>query len=669
MVAAIEVIQNMWIPLSDGVRVAAKLWLPKSAYDTPVPAILEYIPYRKGDATVFRDHPIHAAFAANGYAGVRVDIRGTGDSEGLLLDEYLPLEQRDAIEIIDWIAAQPWCDGNLGMMGISWGGIVGLQAATHRPPALKAVIAVGASADRYYDDGSYFLGCYPGQTVGWGAVMFGFCTRPPDPAVVGDRWRTMWFERLENTPMMLETWLNHQLRDAYWLQGTVCEHYADIRVPVLAVSGWNDCWPNTVLRLVQNLDSPCRGISGPWGHVYPCFGKPGPAVGFIQEATRWWDRWLKGKDDGVVDEPPLLAYIVQGHRPDPTPADRAGRWVAEPGWPSPNVADRAWHLSLRGLCDAPADEDASMLIRSPQSTGLMSGEYMPWFVAPDAAELPLDQRADDAGSLCFDTPPLDQAMDILGTPRVRLRLACDRPTGLVAARLCDVAPDGSSTLVTYGVLNLALRDGRERLAPIEPGRPFVVTVRLNDTGYAVPAGHRLRLAISNAFWPMAWPTPDAASLTIHPGTSVLDLPVRGATAGGIVDAPFGPPDTAPPAPHAVLREPRSRRLITRDVATGVVTLDVDVDPGEVRLDDTGLAFGARHHQTYRIRDDEPLSARADYRSTFTFARDGWSVRTEARLVVSCDVEAFVLRGCISAFEGETRVFVRDWDVRVPRTAY
>jgi len=151
----VRVVENDWIPLSDGTRLAAKLWLPEDAEEDPVPAILEYLPYRKRDATAHRDSIRHPYVAGHGYAIARVDIRGTGDSDGIILDEYLPQEQEDAVEVLAWLAAQPWCTGSLGMFGISWGGFNGLQVAARRPPGLKAIITVGSTDDRYADDVHY----------------------------------------------------------------------------------------------------------------------------------------------------------------------------------------------------------------------------------------------------------------------------------------------------------------------------------------------------------------------------------------------------------------------------------------------------------------------------------------------------------------------------------
>src|SRR3954454_17744044 len=163
--AAVDVIEHVWIPLADGARLAARVWLPADANSAPVPAILEYLPYRLSDGTAEWDHAQMNHLARNGYAGVRVDIRGSGNSDGRLTDEYAPQEQADALEVLRWIAAQPWCDGAIGMTGASWGGFNGLQIAAHAPPELKAVASYFASDDRYADDVHYRGGCVLGMDM------------------------------------------------------------------------------------------------------------------------------------------------------------------------------------------------------------------------------------------------------------------------------------------------------------------------------------------------------------------------------------------------------------------------------------------------------------------------------------------------------------------------
>src|SRR5215468_2923993 len=309
---AIQQLETVWIPLKDGTRLAARVWLPVDAAASPVPAILEYLPYRRRDFTAERDALTHPYVAGHGYACVRVDMRGSGDSDGVLTDEYLPLEQDDAVEVIAWLAAQPWCTGAVGMMGNSWGGFNALQVAAHRPPALRAIITSCSTDDRYADDIHAMGGCLLLDNLRWASTMFAHNSRPPDPAVVGGaRWRDLWLERLRGSGLWIDTWLRHQRRDEFWKQGSVCEDYDAIQCAVFAVGGWLDAYTNAVPRLLQGLAAPRRGLIGQWAHRYPHMARPGPAVGFLQVALEWWDMWLKSRPPGAAAEPFLRAWMQE----------------------------------------------------------------------------------------------------------------------------------------------------------------------------------------------------------------------------------------------------------------------------------------------------------------------------------------------------------------------
>ncbi|MEM7123855.1 MAG: CocE/NonD family hydrolase, partial [Pseudomonadota bacterium] len=305
----IREIETLWVPMSDGANLAARVWLPEDAEADPVPVILEAIPYRRRDGTAAGDVLTHPWWAGHGYACVRLDLRGSGDSDGVLLDEYLAGEQDDLVAAIAWLADQPWCSGSVGMIGISWGGFNGLQTATRRPPALKAIITCCSTDDRYADDVHYMGGCLLNDGVSWGSGIFAVVSRWPDPTVVGERWRDMWLERLNETDCPLIDWTRHQRRDGFWQHGSVCEDYDAIECAVYAVGGWTDGYTDAILRLMENLKGPRRALIGPWTHVYPHFGTPGPAMGFLQEGLRWWDRWLKGVENGIEDEPACQIWM------------------------------------------------------------------------------------------------------------------------------------------------------------------------------------------------------------------------------------------------------------------------------------------------------------------------------------------------------------------------
>ena len=343
-------LEYVWIPMRDGARLAARVWLPVDAEADPVPAILEAVPYRLSDGMATRDVLIHPYWAARGYACVRVDLRGSGESDGFLEDEYHPQEQEDLLEVIAWLAAQPWCSGGVGMTGISWGGFNSLQLAARRPPALKAIITLMSTDDRYADDVHYKGGCVLAtDLLHWSTCMLHWQCQPPHEAAVGERWRELWERRLEANRPWIHTWLAHQRRDAYWRHGSVCEDYAAIEVPVYAIGGWTDGYTNSVLRLLEGLPGPRKGLIGPWPHAFPHYVTPGPAIGFLQEALRWWDHWLKGVDTGVMDEPMLRVWMQESVPPAPWMDEVPGRWVAEDAWPSPRLDPLTLRLDADGV--------------------------------------------------------------------------------------------------------------------------------------------------------------------------------------------------------------------------------------------------------------------------------------------------------------------------------
>lgn len=656
-------IVNIWIPLSDGCRLSARIWLPEDAGENPVPAILEYLPYRKDDGTARRDATHHPYFAGHGYASVRVDMRGSGDSDGILLDEYLPREQEDAVEVLAWLAEQPWCTGDVGMIGISWGGFNGLQVAARQPPQLKAVISLCSTDDRYADDVHYMGGCVlADEMLPWASTMLAYNARPPDPAVVGKRWREMWIERMEKTPPFVETWLSHQRRDDYWKQGSVCEDFGSITSPVYAVGGWADAYTNAVPRLLEELPGPRKGLIGPWAHAYPEHGVPGPAIGFLQECLRWWDHWLKGADTGIMDEPMLRVWMQDPVPPRTYYPERPGRWVAEPSWPSPNVEPRSLTLGAGELVDGPADETRLDLV-GRQTTGLHAGRWCPYGTGP---EFPSDQRAETGGALTFTSQPLPERLEILGFPEVVLTLAADQPNALVAVWLCDVSPTGDSTLVTRGLLNLTHRGGHEEPAPLEPGERYTVAVRLNATAYAFPEGHRLLLAISPTYWPWAWPSPEPVTLNVFVGAvSCLELPVRGEDAE---DARLGQFEAAEGASQLQVEILGGAvgTVLKRDMASGKSDLEVQDDHGGFRRFSDELDYEPRGRDTFTIVDDDPLSAVVRCERTVRIARGRWQTRVETTSKMSSDGRTFIVTNALEAFEGNVRVFSKAWTSTIPR---
>lgn len=652
-------VHETWIPMSDGIRLHARIWAPADAETRPVPALLEYLPYRKGDWTAPRDAQRHPYYAGHGYASVRVDLRGSGNSEGVMLDEYTEQEIQDGIEVVHWLAAQPWCTGRVGMFGISWGGFNSLQIAARRPEPLKAIVTVCSADDRYDNDVHYIGGSVLGiDMAGWSGTMLAFTARPPDPTAVGGDWLPMWRERLDSLEPFMHTWLAHQERDDYWRHGSVCEDYTDLDAAVLAVGGWADPYRDTVLRLVEHLPGPVRGILGPWAHQYPDIDlPPGPHIGFLQETVRWWDHWLKDADNGAMDTPRLRSYLQEPVAPATAYTERPGRWTSDDAWPSPRTE---WSST-------PLGEQGPVTVHSPQHTGVDAGRFFPY---GNATDLPPDQREEDGRSTCFDGYVLERRTEILGRARVRLRMDADHPRGTVVVRVCDVAPDGSSTLVTRGVMNLGSRHGRDRAVPWEPGTPEDVEVELSGTGYAFPAGHRIRVALSTAYWPWVWPQPDDTALTVWPDRSTLLLPElpEGADRGRD-PVLFDAPEQAPPLP--IVRgnaETRPERLVSHDVGTGEWVLDVDPNYGGSRTYPDGLVYTEKAREHYRIRVDDPLSAVARSEWQISMEREGWDVLVRTSSELSATADHFHVHSRVEALTGGEVVADRTWERRIPRTA-
>ncbi|GAB2887268.1 CocE/NonD family hydrolase [Streptomyces deserti] len=663
--------EHVTIPMSDGVRLSAHIWRPTSSDDEPVPAVLEYIPYRKRDLTAVRDSIHHPYLAGHGYACVRVDLRGTGDSEGVLRDEYLEREQADAEEVLAWLAEQPWCDGGTGMMGISWGAFAALQVAARRPPSLKAIVIASFTDDRHADDMHYMGGALLSDNLAEAGTMFAYGTCPPDPAVVGDRWREMWHERLENTEPWVLEWLRHQRRDDYWRHASVCEDYQSVRCPVLASSGWADGYSNAVTRLLGNLDVPRKGLIGPWSHKFPHLGEPGPAIGYLQELVRWWDHWLKGVDNGVMDGPMLQTWMQDSVPPSTSYEERPGRWVGEPEWPSPHIRP-VTHPLTRHTIEPPQDpadpghtpDGDAMSVRSPLSVGQFAGKWASYNAPPD---LPYDQREEDGGSLVFETEPLTERLEILGSPTVELDLSVSEPVAMVAARLSDVSPDGAATRVSYGLLNLTRRASTESPEPLEPGRRYRATIPLNGVAQAFPPGHRIRLSLSTSYWPLAWPPPKPALLSVHERSSTLTLPVRPVDEPDeMPSAPFGEPEGTPPIAASQVTPPEERWEVKRDLVGYHAELDIVKDRGTVRFEDIGLEAGRRAHERYTAVPDDFTSVGGDSTWTMRFRRDDWDVRVVTHTRLRCDETDFFVDATLDAYEAGRRVFSRTWNEKMPR---
>ena len=652
--------ENLGIILSDGCRLSARTWIPENAHEFPVPAILEYLPYRKRDGTIARDELTHPYFAKRGYASIRVDIRGNGDSQGIMLDEYTSQELNDAVEVINWLAKQPWCSGTVGMMGISWGGFNSLQVAALQPKPLKAIITLCSTVDRYADDIHYKGGCLLNENLGWGSTMWAYSSRPPDPALVGQAWRKMWQERLEAEPFLPIGWLKHQRRDNYWKHGSVCEDFSKIKAATLAIGGWGDGYKNTVSHLVENLSCPVKGIVGPWIHKYPHFAVPGPRIDFLHEALRWWDRWLKNEKTNVENDPAYTVYLMDGVEPKSSYDYRKGQWVSFDQWPAQLPIETLNLNKDFGL--RKQKENVRKIISSPQTCGLDGGEYCAIWLGPD---LPGDQRIDDVNSATFTTEELTKQIDIVGAPRVKLKLRPTTSTAQISVRLNHIHPTGASTRITYGVFNLGYVDGFDNPRKLRKGETISIEFNLDQIAYSVSKGHKIRLSISNAYWPLLWPTPEKGAIEVIAGS--IDIPFIN---DGLYNfRQFLPEKADEPWKTKTIRKATNTRKVIRNIGSDEVTVEIIDDFGSVRDLTHDLEIGSIAREWWTIQPDDPLSANGRTHWTEERSRGEWKTRTETFATMRSDAENFYIHAKLEAYENEKLFFEKEISETINRISH
>ena len=667
-------IEHETITLSDGCKLAYRMWLPESPYAIPNPitfaAILEYLPYGKRDGTAIRDQLTHPYFAGYGYACIRVDMRGSGESDGLMMDEYLQREQDDAIEIIRWITKQPWSSGKVGMMGISWGGFNSLQVAaqieTHLPDTLKAIISLCSTDNRFTDDIHYKGGCLLLENAGWASTMLSYCSTVPDPLLVGESWREMWLQRLKHMPLLLKNWLEHQTFDKYWQHGSVCMDYSKIKAAVYLIGGWGDAYKNAVPRMLENLPGPKKGLIGPWAHKYPHFAVPEPAIGFLQEALRWWDFWLKEKPNGVMDEPRMTIYVQESVLPQASYSERPGVWIREIDWPSQHVHPTTFPLNDKGtklaFHQSPLSNNLAFL-QSPLTTGSSCGEYCVIWLGP---EFPIDQRYDDAASLSVNSLPLESSLVIVGAAVLKFRIRSYNKHAQLAVRLNDIAPCGASTRFTYGVINLNSPHYLSAVRELSIGEWFDVDIKLDDVGYIVPVGHQLRVSISSAYFPLIWPSKEHAKLEIDLNKSIITLPLHDLQT--VVKTPFEEPEAAAPLLLRYDRQPTNTRQVITDAMTGRVTTHIRDDFGRFCFESHGLIIEELCEEKYSILPKDPFSASSEQNWTYKAQRGAWNVETRCSMQLTGGKEKFIIKAEQSAWENDKQVHHHTWEEDVARTA-
>lgn len=656
----VQLIKHIKIPLPDGAYLAADLVMPKAP--GRFPAVFDYYPYRKDDITAAGLRYQHY-LARHGYAALRVDVRGTGGSPGLAVDEYTPQEQQDALAAIDWMSRQPWCNGNVGMFGTSYGGFNSLQVAMHRPPALKAICPMYFTDNRYTDDCHYKGGALQMlyDLASYGLAMVVENVLPPDPVGAGEQWADIWEQRFQNEPWLL-TWLENQVHSDYWRQGSLCEAYEAIQCAVFLIGGWRDGYTNCNLRTFQHLHCPKKLLIGPWLHAFPDVGLPGPRIDHVHEMVRFFDYWLKGINNGVMDEPPLTLYVQEYDVPAANRSHTSGFWRHESGWPLDRTRTVSLYLAGSGrLGPEPESRDETVSYHYHPGVGVTFG----MFSASAPYLLPLDQRSEEAFSLNWTSEPLTEPLEILGYPETVLHLAVSTTVATVVARLSDVAPDGTSAFITKGVLNLTHRESHAQPSSLVPGQVYQVTVPLDATSWRFQPGHRLRLSLAGADFPNTWPSPHLYAGTVHLGQAApsrLVLPVVALQEPALPAPRLQEPALLAPTAEVQAGPPTWR--ITRDAMAG--TSEVYLSSASHTWVKAGLEFSSSSEATATVSEQDPARAAIRGSSRVTLYRLGSAIDTQASGQIESSEDAFHVVISLNIIVDDKVYHTRRWARSIPR---
>jgi putative CocE/NonD family hydrolase len=509
----VKVVKNIMIPMRDGVRLAADLIMPDA--EGKYPALLQYHPYRKDDVSL-TNNEAHHYFAQRGYVGVRLDVRGTGSSEGHSTLEYSPEEQRDSYDAIEWLAKQDWCNGNVGMWGISYSGQTSMTAGFLNPPHLKAIIPMYHCDDRYLGDCHYGGGSLriPVDWAFYGSWMVAMNASPPYPEHVGGKWKELWTERLEKSEPWLLSWIEHQVQGPFWRSVSITGKYDQVKCPVYIIAGWRDGYPSASIRMYANLKSPKKLLVGPWLHNRPDTGIPGPRIHFFHEMQRWWDHWLKGIQNGVMEEPPVCLYVQKYDYPMADRDMTSGSWRFEKKWPIERTNKTSFFLHENGLLSndpSGSEKGVKDAYKYIPTVGTTQGH----FSAAGPSVLYVDQRLDEALSLNYSTPPLSEDLEITGFPEAVLYVSSSSDIAGFVVKLNDVDEDGTSAIVSKGYLNATRRNSFESPEPLTPGEVYKLHIPLKATSWVFEKGHRIRVSIQSSDWWNIWPTPKNAVNSIY----------------------------------------------------------------------------------------------------------------------------------------------------------
>jgi predicted acyl esterase len=649
-----------FVAMEDGVRLAISRFEPTDG-SGPWPVILEALPYRKDDVTASYRAEYGRLVDEGHYAVVRVDVRGTGSSEGIATDEYPPQEQRDLVRLIAWCAAQPWSTGRVGMYGTSYSGFNSLQVAAERPPELGAVCAIYSSDDRYTDDVHYAGGVLRAvDLVDYVVYMVAMCALPPVPAVFGEGWREEWRRRVDGTEPWLLRWLAEQTDGEYWRHGSLrldsrpgtTSGYDRIECATMIVAGWADGYRNNTLRTFAALECEKRLLIGPWSHMATATSLPGPHIDLVPEMIEFFDRYLRDADArSTPPKPPIAVFVRHATRPEPDLAEHGGVWRYEETWPAARATTRELRAAGEGDDLVPVRGDVG------GNAWISCAASLPW-------GQPSDQRADDAWSRCYDWP-VDAVFEILGHCELVASVTASAPVAFLSAKLCDVFPDGTSALVARGMLNLTHRTSSVRPEAVIPGVAVDVSLELEATSWVFEPGHRVRLALAGTDWPNAWPPPEAVTVTVDRSSlrfSLPELPApTEAAPAPVFVAPrpgsWHPGESSEPQPEMTWRF--AHDVLDRRTAASV-------SHGSRYVGELGARVSEQYDGEVSVSTVDPGDAAARATSRYEIAWPDAHCSSEVRLRFRSDAAAYHVEVELDVDDGDEPFARRRWKRDIPR---
>jgi uncharacterized protein len=656
--------ESVRIRMPDGVRLAALLYLP-SVIRRPIPGLLHTVPYRHSPD--MGSYMQMGYYAQRGYAELYLDVRGTGGSDGVALDEYTVAEHADTVHVLEWLSKQRWSNGAVGMYGTSYSAFNSLQIATeYHPRALKAIFVLCGTDDRYTDDIHHPGGIMLMVDNSWALGMVTKNATPGAPEFVMDNQAALdrW-----NTPPWLQVYLHNQLDGPHYRRGSLAPDYSRLKTPTFLGGGYLDMYQNFVPRVMHSSPAVSHGILGPWHHSMTW---PGPVVDWYALRLRWFDHWLKGVDTGMLSEARVSFYLPEWKRKSFRDAGSIpGEWrfldafpdtVFNPGdklflRPTPELPREA-ALSMDpppgrggGLSELVGDASALKLRYHPSRGGSTDS------LGPDGSEgyYGLDAREENLWGLSFDTPPLKMPVEMLGFARAHLYVSSTAPLANWMVQLYDLAPDGTSYLVTRGFLNGSHRRSHTNPEPLVPNEIYPMDVQLFCAGYRFSPAHVIRVVITNAEFPVVWPSPYPMTTTLYTGgdqPSFIALPVLPALTYRSGRLPILS-DAAVPGKTWRSGDDMTGYQLTRDIKTGEATAHYQMGPDELWC---------------RVNDNDPAQASMQLSTSVVHTPEGAARRVETRAqgTLRSTADSFVMDIQCTLLENDRIVRERRWQDTVKR---